>query len=34
MYEGVMRIIHPEPVESGVMVVIATLGLLVNIILT
>ena len=33
-YEGVMRIIHPEPVESGVMVVIATLGLLVNIILT
>ncbi|MCH8647255.1 cation diffusion facilitator family transporter [Staphylococcus lugdunensis] len=34
MYEGVMRIIHPEPVESGVMVVIATLGLFVNIILT
>ena len=29
-----MRIIHPRPVESGLMVVIAILGLVVNVVLT
>lgn len=34
MYEGIMRIIHPKPVESGLMVVIAVIGLVVNVVLT
>ncbi|WP_436861200.1 cation diffusion facilitator family transporter [Staphylococcus caeli] len=34
MYEGIMRIIHPQQVESGLMVFIASIGLVVNVILT
>ncbi|UXU57581.1 cation diffusion facilitator family transporter [Staphylococcus agnetis] len=33
-YEAIMRIIYPKPVESGLMLVIATIGLIVNIVLT
>ena len=33
-YEAIMRIVFPEPVQSGLMLVIATIGLIVNIILT
>ncbi|MCE5043902.1 cation transporter [Staphylococcus chromogenes] len=33
-YEAIVRIIYPKPVESGLMLVIATIGLIVNIILT
>ncbi|MBA8779724.1 cation transporter [Staphylococcus schleiferi subsp. coagulans] len=33
-YEAIVRIIFPKPVESGLMLVIATIGLIVNIILT
>ncbi|EGQ3125975.1 cation transporter [Staphylococcus pseudintermedius] len=33
-YEAIMRIIFPQTVESGLMLVIATIGLIVNIILT
>ncbi|SCT26427.1 cation diffusion facilitator family transporter [Staphylococcus caeli] len=34
LYEGIVRIIHPQQVESGLMVFIASIGLIVNIILT
>ncbi len=34
MYEGIMRIIHPRPVESGIMILIAFIGLIANIVLT
>ena len=34
MYEGILRIIHPEPVASGIMIFVAVLGLIINIILT
>lgn len=34
MYEGIMRIIHPRPVESGIMIIIAIIGLITNILLT
>ena len=34
MYEGILRIIHPESVASNVMIFVAVLGLIVNIILT
>ncbi|OLS05786.1 cation transporter [Staphylococcus warneri] len=34
MYEGIVRIIKPQPVESGTMLFIAILGLVVNIVLT
>lgn len=34
MYEGIVRIIHPQQVESGLMVFIASIGLVVNVILT
>ncbi|WP_145463546.1 cation diffusion facilitator family transporter [Staphylococcus epidermidis] len=34
MYEGVIRIIKPQSVESGTMMFIAVLGLIVNIVLT
>ncbi|MBL7572771.1 cation transporter [Staphylococcus saccharolyticus] len=34
MYEGIMRIIHPRPVESGIMIIIAIIGLIANILLT
>ncbi|WP_428700580.1 cation diffusion facilitator family transporter [Staphylococcus coagulans] len=33
-YEAIVRIIFPKPVESGLMLVIATIGLIVNIVLT
>lgn len=33
-YEAIMRIIYPKPVESGLMLVVATIGLVVNIVLT
>lgn len=33
-YEAIMRIIYPKPVESGLMLFIATIGLIVNIVLT
>lgn len=33
-YEAIVRIIYPKPVESGLMLVIATIGLIVNIVLT
>lgn len=33
-YEAIMRIIYPKPVESGLMLVIAMIGLIVNIVLT
>lgn len=33
-YEAVMRIVYPKQVESGLMLVVATIGLVVNIILT
>ena len=29
-----MRIIHPRPVESGIMILIAFIGLIANIVLT
>ena len=31
---GIMRIIHPRPVESGIMILIAFIGLIANIVLT
>ena len=34
MYEGILRIIHPESVASGIMIFVAVLGLIINIILT
>lgn len=34
LYEGIMRIINPTPVEGNLMIIIATLGLIINIILT
>ncbi|MGW7889946.1 cation diffusion facilitator family transporter [Staphylococcus xylosus] len=34
MYEGIMRIIQPETIESGLMLLISILGLIVNMILT
>lgn len=34
MYEGIIRIIKPQSVESGTMMFIAILGLIVNIVLT
>ncbi|NHA35320.1 cation transporter [Staphylococcus schleiferi] len=33
-YEAIVRIIFPKPVESGLMLVIATIGLIINIVLT
>ena len=33
-YEAIVRIIFPKPVDSGLMLVIATIGLIVNIVLT
>lgn len=33
-YEAIVRIIFPKPVESGLMLIIATIGLIVNIVLT
>ncbi|MBL7565698.1 cation diffusion facilitator family transporter [Staphylococcus saccharolyticus] len=34
MYEGIMRIIHPRSIESGIMIIIAIIGLITNILLT
>src|SRR5699024_8655307 len=34
LYEAVKRMIYQQPIESGVMVIIATIGLFVNIVLT
>ncbi|MDT4013373.1 cation diffusion facilitator family transporter, partial [Staphylococcus aureus] len=34
LYEAIVRIIYPQPIESGIMFMIASIGLLVNIILT
>ena len=33
-YEAIIRIVYPKQVESGLMLVIATIGLIVNIVLT
>lgn len=34
LYEAIVRIIYPQPIKSGIMFMIASIGLLVNIILT
>ncbi|HDA7186468.1 TPA: cation transporter [Staphylococcus aureus] len=34
LYEAIVRIIYPQPIESGIMFMIASIGLLINIILT
>lgn len=34
LYEAVMRIIYPKPIEDGIMLVVAVIGLIVNIVLT
>lgn len=33
-YEAIMRIIFPKPIEDGIMLVVAVIGLIVNIVLT